>query len=211
VEEENKEITYAKIIIYILFTLFALSALLFACNDIYGWGCKIQAIGEDRYCANIDISRSNRSSDSDYKWVIKSHKQDAIDSENYRISQEKIRLENEIRQKCYDDGKDYNFSFDIKKDYNFSCKKIEYINDHFIDKTRQMDGGYISGYFSGLLSYGYIQGQLYEYVTERILATGQLVQNISYHLDCNNVKSNEQIDYYTESKFVMYYVEECIK
>lgn len=80
----------------------------------------------------------------------------------------------------------YNYSFDIIRDYNLSCERIAYINDHFIGKSRQVDGGYIEGSYSGFLSVGHVEGHLYQWVTEGVLATGQLIKYIEYYLDAYN-------------------------
>lgn len=181
-----------------------------------GWGCKTKALfDKDIYC--YQISYDNRTN-ALLEWVQGSHKQDQINAENQARIVEEARRQQEAAAKCYKEGKDYNYSFDIIENYNLSCIKVAYINDHFIDKTRQVDGGYISGGSSGIfvglfgvgVSSGHVEGHLYQYVTERVLATGTLVQNIQYHLDCNEVKSKEVIDYYTESEFVMYYVDKCL-
>lgn len=130
----------------------------------------------------------------------------------------KERIESELRQKeqaereaCYNSGKDIHLSFDIKDDYGYSCEQLAYINDHFIDQTDRLDSGYINYLRDGFFSDEHLNVQLYDYVTERVLATGQLVQSINYHLDCNDSKSGETVEYWSESKFVMYYVENCLK
>lgn len=202
------------IIFFIIITIIFIVIL----NMSLGLTCKIKAIGDDKYCKKVYNYYSNLSNDYSISWEVKSKSQDLINEENRRIAQEKTKEQQKIKQECYDNGEDYNISLDIINDYGYNCKKIEYINDHFIDKTRQVDGGYIEGSSSGfVLGYtigfnsGYTSGKFYDYVTERVLATGQLVENTQFHIDCNGEKSNEKINYYTESEFVMYYVDNCIK
>ena len=186
----------------------------------------------DLYCYNRWYGVMNNGDDWDDGWAVGSHTTDSVNAEAERARAQ-------ARKECYDSGKDYAYSFDIMRDYNLTCSKIAYINDHLIDQTRQVDGGYISGYYSGFFSGGYVEGHLYQYVTEGILATGQLVENISYHIDCHN--STEPLEgqcngggrcssnggpwhcceggpmdtvitnYYSESDFVMYYVNKCVK
>ena len=67
------------------------------------------------------------------------------------------------------------------------------------------------------------------YINDRILATGQLIETIEYHVDCENTtnkwfinnqyytkpyldkEDTTKIDYYTEEEFVMAYIERCIE
>ena len=177
-----------------------------------GIKCRFPAMfSKDKYCVSVE---------EDYgfsTWQRKSHKQDKIDSDNaeiQRIEREKRYKEEEIvrqkAQECYDAGNDYEINISIFEDYDLNCDKIAYINDHLIDSTRQEDGGYISGRYSGFLSSGSVKGEFKEYVTEGVLATGQLAKQLSYHLDCNGKQHNMNIKYYTESEFVMAYVDRCI-
>jgi hypothetical protein len=196
-------------IAYTLFGILIIGALFW--GEMTKDSCIFKSSGEDKYCFKEEVCYSNHTNSCHERWVVKSHAQDEID----RLYWEKIHKENEererIRIECYNNGSDYNFSFDIIKDYGLSCNKLKYINDHFIDKSRQVDGGYIEGSYSGLFSYGHIEGQLYQYVTEQTLATGQLVQSTKYHLNCNNEESDRLTDFYTESEFIMYYVERCLQ
>jgi len=177
-----------------------------------GFYCKIQDTfnGHDKYCYHMpytgrymDVSTSPNK----YGWEMKSHKQDKIESDQ-RAETERIRLEEQKQEEeCYNNGADYNSSFDLIKDYGLSCKQINYINDHLIGQ--KTSGGYIQGSYSGFFSSGKIKGE--SYIITESLALGKLVQSIKYHLDCNKIKSNEIIDYYEESEFVNYYVENCLK
>ena len=185
---------------------------------------------KDKYCAKIYDSNLTNSL---YHYEIRSYIQDKINQdEQNRIRKEQIENTRKLED-CFNDGQWYNQSFDIIKDYGLNCDKLRYINDHLIDKSRQVDGGYIDGSYSGFLSYGHIEGHIYQYVTEGVLATGQLPKNISYHIDCQNSSlglphpdfnhwtyqsqpdqvrdETKLINYYTESEFVMYYVNRCIK
>jgi len=136
--------------------------------------------------------------------------QDKIDVENKKIEYDKAVKEQNEEIACWRNGSFYNYTFDIIKDYNLSCSKLAYINDHLIDKTRQVDGGYISGQYSGFIARGHIESHLYQYVTEGVLATGTLVNNINYYTNCRNETKDKKISYYSESDFVMYYVNKCI-
>ena len=230
---EKQGISYLNLIVG---TIIFFIGIYFIFNLMYGINCHIKSIGEDKYCMKIDETNIVGGK---YHFEIRTHSQDKIDEDN-RIKKVKEReIKQSQSQECYDKGQDFNYSFDIIKDYGFNCQKLAYINDHFIDKTRQVDGGYIDGSYSGFFSYGHIEGRLYQYVTEGVLATGQLVKSISYHLDCENSTLNpivlihncygygygrldgncnyvesrietKVINYYTESEFVMYYVNKCI-
>jgi hypothetical protein len=210
---ENKKAEFAEGIILSVFFVIAVITIF---GTFWGWGCHIKAaFSDDLYCNEYYTSNISNAFSS---YEIRSHNQDKINAENRIKQQEEAAKQAEIQQKCYAAGKDYNLSFDIIKDYGYTCPKLQYINDHFIDKTRQVDGGYIEGSSFGMyagfgigISSGYVEGKLYQYVTERVSATGQLVQNMKYHINCNEIKSNEIIDYYTESEFVMYYVDKCIQ
>jgi hypothetical protein len=144
------------------------------------------------------------------RYIVKSHKQDLIDEEKFRIYREEQEEQRLAKELCYNSGYNFNKTFDISVDYGFSCKKLEYINDHLIDNTRKLSSGYIEGYNRGFFSYGYINGEFNQYVTERILATENLIQSIKYHIDCNGDKSEEEVIYYTEGDAVMYYVNNCL-
>lgn len=207
----------ANIDLYLMLMIFSI-VIWFALNLVCGINCKVSSkldFNSDTYCKEYYTSNLTNSLPS---YVKASHKQDIIDAENNQRAWEEQKRIAEQNRLCYEAGKDVAYSFDIKQSYGYNCQKLAYINDHFVDKTRQVDGGYIEGHQSGFgigiwgfgYSSGYIEGQLYDYVTERVSATGMLVQNISYHLNCNQIKSNEVIDYYTESEFVMYYVDNCI-
>ncbi len=182
-------------------------------NHETGFVCKTQALfNSDSYCyQNYDYNgRMSNVSNGDYDWEIRSHKQNEIDKLNRREANRKKQLELDKQKQCYDEGYLINESFNISE-YGLNCKKIAYLNDHLMDNFKKKDSGYISGSYSGLLSRGYVNGKMYQYINDRVLATGMLVQNINYHVDCEDKKHNEKIDYYTEEEFVMYYVEECIK
>lgn len=180
----------------------------------FGHVCKIKSLfDEDAYCYhNPYIGRhSNVTGSPKYDgWEIRSHKQDELNRlESERIKEEKRQFK--IKQKqCYDSGYFVNESFEVE-DYGLTCKKIDYLNDHLMDNFEKRDGGYISGSYSGFLSRGSVKGKSYEYVNERVLATGMLIEDINYHVDCNEVKHNENVDYFTEEEFVMYYVDECVE
>lgn len=194
----------------------------FAMNYFYGWTCHIKSIGEDRYCSD-DAVRVG-----DHDWKVRSHEEDRINSEKRAEEKRKIDEEQQKKIACYASGYDYNESFDIFDDYNLTCKKIAYLNDHLMDNFEKKDGGYIRGSYSGFLSHGSVEGKSYEYINERIVATGKLIENIKYHVDCENStnkyilthdyhrgtyfqpQDTTKIDYFTEEEFVMTYVDRCI-
>lgn len=193
-------------IIWVLISIWALDL---------GTFCKTKDLfnGEDNYCYHKPYTGryQNLSSSPSYDgWEMKSHKQDEVN----RLGRERVKEEQKqarLKQKqCYDSGYFVNESFKVS-DYGLTCKKIAYLNDHLMDNFEQRDGGYISGSYSGFLSHGSVSGKSYEYVNERVLATGMLIENINYHVDCNQVKHNEKIDYFTEEEFVMYYVNQCVE
>jgi hypothetical protein len=189
----------------------------------------IHPFDKDKFCMKISDSNLTNSL---YHYEEKSHKQIIIDNSNAEKQRKELDKKNKEAQDCFNKGKWYNQSFDILKDYGFNCAKLEYINDHLIDKSRQVDGGYITSDDYGFLglSRNHVDVHIYQWVTEGILATGQLLKNISYHIDCNNStltpdcfdgwyggdetklcrSDTKQIDYYTEGEFVMYYVNRCI-
>ncbi len=182
------------IITFLIMVIFILSA--FGIEST----CNIkEKFNEDMYCSKY--YKSNLSN-SGYDWVERSHEADRI----YLLEQ--AEKDKEV-QKCYDSGRFVNESFTIK-DYGLNCRKIDYLNDHLMDDFERKDGGYISVVRNGFFTYTKTEAQLYEYVNDRVLATGKLVKDIKYHLDCNEKKHNEQINYFTEEEFVMYYVERCI-
>lgn len=206
--KKEKEDFHTFIIGIIFFGIIFLIILFCILDSAYGISCKAKAMfNNDSYCAEV---WEYEFWGDGWVWKIKSHSADdqaIID----RAEQARIDKENaEATKRCYDAGHFINETFEIG-DYGFNCAKIDYINDHLMDNFKQMDGGYISGRLSGLFSSGSVDGQMYAYVNDRVVATGKLVQNINYHLDCEDVKHNEQIDYFTEEEFVMYYVEECIE
>jgi hypothetical protein len=183
---------------------------------IFDIGIKCKTIdlfnGEDKYCYHIPIYTNNNytpiySQREYFGWEMRSHSQDLIEK-NKREEEERIRLEKQEKERdCFNKGQDYFFSYDIIKDYNLTCKKIEYINNNLIDE--KINGGYIDGRYDGFFSHGKISGSFD--LIKKSLAVGKLVKENNYHLDCNGLKSNEEIKYYEESDFVMYYVERCLK
>ena len=234
-EEDKKTITNKKerpnIFVFLTMCLVLTFVALGLFWSYFGIGCHIKSyFDKDLYC--IKDYKSNITN-SDFEYVARSHKQDKLNEEVRAQRQKELDESNKKNKECFDKGKYYNKSFDIFNDYNLDCKKLAYINDHLIDKSRQVDGGYIDGSYHGLFSYGHIEGRMYDWVTEGILATGQLVKNISYHLDCENSTlslprddfehwtyqpqppktrdDTKVIEYYTESEFVMYYVTKCIE
>lgn len=180
-----------------------------ACYFYFGWGCKIEgAFSEDKYC--FDANANN------YVYILPDWQIGSYSADKERAKESQARYEEEQRrnkeiQDCYNRGIDSIEQYDIIKDYNLTCAKLQYINDHLIDSTRKESAGYIDGHYSGFLSSGSIKGESYQYITERVLATGQLVQNMTYHTDCNFIRSNIKVDYYSEAEFVMYYVDRCIE
>lgn len=148
--------------------------------------------------------------------------------------------EDKINKECYEKGENINASFDLIKDYGFTCNQIEYINNHFILKSERKDGGSIEGSTHGLFSSGHIEGKFYDWVNTENVATGKLIKTAKYHLDCkdstlfwksqyicdsglvfpdetsncgnghNRVKDTRKLTFYTESDFVMYYVDKCV-
>ncbi len=192
------------IIIRIFFAVIVLSMFWFLCNYAFGVNCHIKSIGSDKYC----VDSSNVTYDK--SWEVRSHEQDRL---NNLARQEAIELEKQKQeefQRCYDSGYFVNESFTFI-DYGLTCKRIDYLNNHLMDNFEKMDAGSISGRYSGFFSSGSISGSSYQYVDERVVATGQLIENINYQVDCNGNKHNEQIDFLTEEEFVMYYVMECVE
>jgi len=185
------------------FILVVLPAITFD-DHMFGVGCHTKAaFSEDKYCVNSANYTNSRD------WTIRSHEQDRINAEKRAAKKEQARLAKQEYEKCYDEGYFVNESFRVS-DY-FTCKQVEYLNDHLMDNFEKRKVGYVSGYYSGILSHGSISGETHQYINDRILATGKLVENINHQVDCNNEKQDERIDYFSEEEFVMHYVEECLK
>lgn len=183
----------------------------FADSILWGNGCRISTIGHpELYCYQDCTLGSCDDYSSDSTFKVGNHTYNALVAEQQHQQAIYTAEQQRIAQECYNSGKDYAYNFSVFVNYNLTCSKVAYINDHFIDKTRQVDGGYIKGSYSGFFSSGHIEGHLYQYVTEGVLATGQLMKTLNYHLDCNNVTSNKVATYYSESDFVMEYVNKCI-
>lgn len=191
-----------KVVRLILLTVFAI-VLLSPCN-LEG------VFSKDKYCYHIP-SYSNTTYGSNYNgWDLRSHEQDRI---NAQINKQRLETEKIMREEfkiCYDAGSLINESFTIK-DYDLNCEKIDYLNDHLMDNFEKRNAGYISVSYDGFFTSRSTKSELYQYVNDRILATGQLIENINYWVDCNENKHHENIDHFTEEEFVMYYVEECIE
>jgi hypothetical protein len=171
---------------------------------------------------------------------VGNHTLDAINKKAREEATAKEQKEQEERKACYDAGKDYNLTFDLIEDYNLSCAKIQYLNDHFLLSAEQKDGGYIDGSSYGLFSSGHIEGKFYDWVNTEVVATGKLVKEMKFHLDCKNstmfwrsvlrcsdgkifpdeinycengvdATNTTKIIYYTEADFVVYYTDRCIR
>ena len=216
---KRAEMDFGGLVLFVLFVLFASA---FVIDYQFGVNCKVRSISEDKYC--VDATNVTYG----HVWQVRSHEQDRINSE--KATQEKKKWDDEYQKKieCYANGYDYSESFDIFEDYNLTCNKIDYLNDHLMDNFEKVDGGYIKGSYSGFLSHGRVEGKSYQYINERIVATGKLIEKIEYHVDCNNStdkyilthtwvgthfesKDTTKIDYFTEEEFVMAYVERCIE
>lgn len=197
--------------------------LINAIADPHGLGVKChfknsRIFTDDRYCFwhvqdfVTEYGTWHVGSHSEDERVAKAYEEAKIREEEARKVQEKAEAE---RQRCYNLGKDFKYYFDIISDYNLSCKKIAYINDHLLDNIVALNGGYIKGNFEEYRFFGSThsdyEAHLTEYVVTGILATGQLMRNISYHVDCNNQTSNVVKEFYNEKEFVMYYVDRCIR
>lgn len=175
------------------------------------------------------------------EWVIGNHTENEVkklaqlDAEKERIDAEKER------KACYEKGKNYNLSFDLIEDYGLSCEQINYYNDHLILGSQQKDGGSIEVKYNGFFSSRSTKVQLYDWINVEYLATGRLVKNTQYHEDCRGEtlywqfqticndgkvfpdevsscyggyfgqKETKIINYYTESDFVFYYVNNCLE
>lgn len=172
-------------------------------------GCHIKSINKNElYCVQTPHSNITYSG---FFYQLKNSTEDEIERLEWEMERNNIIKIREEAKQCYNDGYDVNLSFDIFEDYGLNCNKIKYINDHLVDEAQQRDGGYIKGSYSGFVSYGSMQGKSYEYVIENVLATGMLIEKLNYHVDCNEAKHNENIDYYDASEFVMYYVDKCVE
>lgn len=206
-------------VIMLIAIIFIISIMYFSYAQ--GWGCHIQSVSKDKYCIDESNWRGSHS------WKVRSHEKDRINSE--KAAEEKIVWDERYEKKisCYNKGYDYNESFDIFEDYNLTCSKVAYINDHLMDNFEKVDGGYIKGSYSGFLSSGYVEGKSYDYINDRVIATGKLIEKIEYHVDCENLtkkwtlqhgwpgkkfvsEDTTKIDYFTEEEFVMTYVNRCI-
>ena len=185
-------------------------------NDLPNNDCEGEAGSPELY-----YYKASYNSDSlffpNWNCGIGNHTQDKIAEQKRTIKAEEkavVRLE---KKQCYDEGSFHNFSFDLLKDYNFSCEVIDYYNSHLILGSERHEAGKIYGNVEGLFVYGTIKGQLYSWVNNEYLATGQVVKNISYHIDCNNKtvswngKETKKIIFYSEKDFVNYYVNNCIR
>ena len=188
----------------------ALFSLVLIVASIF-YGCEADSISQEYDClhkySNVQCSAAcfnySRVSCEEELRVNEEH------AERYRENQKF----NERRAECQKSGVHYNETFDIFEDYTYNCDKLEYINNHFIQKNDKKDVGYIRGSFSqgGLFSSGggSIEGKFYQYVSSEILATGQLMRHISY-CDLNDELFDVKTDYYDTGEFVMYYVDNCI-
>lgn len=207
-----------------VFVGFSLCLLLAACRSD---GKHFDKIHPELYYYKMPLS--NWSFDDSYEWRVGNSTADGEREQALGMQQ----VENQKIQACYDAGNDTVYHFDIINDYNLSCAKLAYINDHLVDNYVAKNGGYISSYYHGLLSSKQVEVHLTQWVNERVAATGQLVDNITIHTDCNNastVKYDDafrdlnkhqactfldcfvpRITYYSTADFVMYYTERCIE
>lgn len=150
--------------------------------------------------------KSNLSGSNAYNCKIGNHTIDKLRQEEYNTARS---LEAQ-RRECSLSGKDYNEIFDLIQDYNLSCERIKYINDHYVTSAEKRDGGYIKGVSSGFFSSGNVKGKFYSWVQTENLATGRLVKEVDSHLNCNGIVDSKVFTYYTESDFIMYYVNNCV-
>lgn len=218
-KKENNVVDFVMKIIFTLMFISLLSWIYFTELDknILGIQCKLKAlIDDDKYCFKSNTCDGNNIT-RDYiiygcidEFVLRSHSQDKIEQERMMKAQEEFLRQQKEKAACYNSGKDYDYNFTIFGNYNLSCAKIAYLNDHYVDEVKQLNGGYIKGSYSGFVSHGGIEGHLYQYVVVGNLATGKLMKHISYHLDCNNQTSNKVEEYFTKEEFVMTYVDKCI-
>ena len=197
---EDISLVLGKIILGVMVLIVVFSALDFISGNYIS--CHIKSISSDKYCQVTYLSNI-----SNYQvYEVRSYKAELL-KERQRQIQEVERKENKAKeQRCYEEGYDYQKDLDIIRDYGLSCKRIAYINDHLIDE--RINGGYIKGSYSGFFSHVSIEGSFD--IMKDSLATGKLIQNISYHINCRNETINQKIDYYDESEFVLYYVQRCL-
>ncbi len=178
--------------------------IIYSFNLSEGWSYKIKAsLDSDKYWVKTYASNISSSHNG---FELRSYSQDKINDEKVKKEYNKRIEEERLKQECYNNGKDYNFYFEIKEDYGYNCNKLKYINDHLIDSTKKLKSGEYT--YRGFFSSG--SGTQYQYVTERISASPDMIRSIKYHIDCNGNKLNEEIKYYTEGDAVMYYVDNCI-
>lgn len=209
-EEENRELDIGGVILATMMLLAGIFLLGVIINNNYGVTCKISAsFNNDTYCNKVFWSDSNRTSDGRYEWVKGSYEEDRLIAEQRQRQQEAWAKLQREKQECHDSGYLVNNTFTLE-DYGLNCKKIDYLNDHLMDNYVKVNAGKVEGYYSGIFSHGHLSGEQYAYINERVVATGKLIESINYWVDCNEEKSAEKIDFFTEEEFVMYYVEECI-
>jgi len=159
---------------------------------------------QKNYWSNMSISG--------YSCKIGNYTLDQLNYDVMVLERKRERLIAAEREQCYLAGRDYDFKFDLIEDYGFSCEQIGYINDHFILSSESKDGGSIDGRYSGFLSSGRIEGQFYDWVNTENLATGKIIKQTSYHLDCeDSMRDTKVVNYYSESDFIMYYSDHCLK
>lgn len=156
---------------------------------------------------------------SHYNCEIRNITKMQLDKEAAEIKAENMRQLRLEWIECYDKGESHNYTFDLKEHYGYSCEQLEYINNHFILGAEQKDGGNLEGSFSDFLSSGHIKGEFFDWVNVENLATGQLIKEVSYQINCDNITlhpvdkflGGKEISYYNEADFVMYYTENCLK
>lgn len=200
--EEAPSNILAKSIMILLFLFMIIVATNFMLG--YSISCQVHAIiSSDKYC-NLEYPSNYSRYPGVYK--LRSHQADKEAQERRQAQRMVEEEQKKIEQQCYNEGYDFNKSYDIILDYGLSCKKIAYINDHLIDKKE--NGGYIEGSYSGFFSHGYIEGKFD--VVKESLAIGQLVKVVSYHVNCRNETLNKQTEYYDEAEFITYYVKRCL-
>ena len=96
-----------------------------------------------------------------------------------------------IRKACFDSGQNVTIeNQDLREDYGFSCEQIAYINDHLIHGTEKVDAGKTTttSVSRGLFHYTRTTtaSQHYAWIDKYNLATGALLKNATFHLDCQN-------------------------
>ena len=166
-----------------------------------------EKFNNDLYCTK---SYRTNLTNSFNGWVERSHEADRLYEIKRQERLEEEREEQKKIQECYNAGYLVNESFTIK-DYGLNCRKIDYLNDHLMDDFQKKDGGYISVSRNVFFTNTRTEAKMFQYNNERILATGHIIENFNYHVDCEGKKHKEKIDYFTEEEFVMYYVGECIQ